>query len=210
MRGHATCRSPLALRGARASGSSHGPVLRLLFSRSVERVTDRLLLRRWRLGDAARFASINADPDVMRYIGHGHVLGRALSDELIARFEREWDERGFGLWAVAPREEPERLLGFCGLSVPMFLPSVLPAVEVGWRLGRDAWGHGYATEGAREALRFAFAEHGMAEVISIIDPRNDRSLRVAEKLGMTERPGRVHPATRRRVRVLGIAPGELQ
>lgn len=180
----------------------------------VRRETDRLVLRRWRVGDAAAFAAINADPAVMRHIGHGYVLGRALSDELIARFEREWDQRGFGLWAVAPREDPERLLGFCGLTVPMFLPSVLPTVEVGWRLSREAWGRGYATEAARSALAFAFEERDMAEVITIIDPRNERSLRVAEKLGMQERPGRVHPSTRRRLRVLAIArdagAGELQ
>jgi RimJ/RimL family protein N-acetyltransferase len=178
---------------------------------TAERVTDRLVLRRWRVGDAARLAAINADPEVMRFIGGGHVLGRGLSDDLIARFEAEWRRRGFGLWAVAPRDDDgSQLLGFCGLTVPMFLPDVLPAVEVGWRFARAAWGQGYATEAARAALRFAFDEHAMREVIAIIDPENARSLRVAEKLGMTPRPDRVHPATRRRLTVVGITPGELQ
>jgi RimJ/RimL family protein N-acetyltransferase len=176
----------------------------------MELRTERLLLRRWRVGDAAPFAALNADPEVMRFIGRGHVLGRGLSDDLIARFEREWDERGFGLWAVAPADDPARLLGFCGLTVPMFLPAVLPAVEVGWRFARDAWGCGYATESARAALRFAFDEHAMREVIAIIDPENARSLRVAEKLGMTARPDRIHPATGRRLKITAIAPGELQ
>lgn len=177
---------------------------------SAERETERLLLRRWRVGDGAPFAAINADPEVMRFIGHGHVLGRGLSDDLIARFEGEWTVRGFGLWAVAPREDPDALLGFCGLTVPMFLPDVLPAVEVGWRFARSAWGQGYATEAARAALEFAFEEHAMRDVITIIDPENDRSLRVAEKLGMSRRADRLHPATRKRLRVLGITPGELQ
>jgi RimJ/RimL family protein N-acetyltransferase len=171
--------------------------------------TDRLLLRRWRVGDAAPFAALNADPAVMRFIGRGHVLGRGLSDDLIARFEREWDERGFGLWAVTPRDDDRMLLGFCGLTVPMFLPEVLPAVEIGWRFARAAWGHGYATEAARAALAFAFEEHGMREVIAIVDPENLRSLRVAEKLGMTARPDRIHPATGKRLTVVGIGPGEL-
>ena len=166
--------------------------------------TERLLLRRWRVGDAAPFAALNADPEVMRFIGRGHVLGRGLSDDLIARFEREWDERGFGPWAVAPKDDPGALLGFCGLTVPMFLPAVLPAVEVGWRFARAAWGHGYATEAARAALRFAFEAHDMREVIAIVDPGNARSLRVAEKLGMSDRPSRLHPGTRKRGRVLGI------
>ncbi|HET6506755.1 MAG TPA: GNAT family N-acetyltransferase [Baekduia sp.] len=177
---------------------------------TAERVTDRLVLRRWRVGDAARFAAINADPEVMRHIGRGHVLGRGLSDDLIARFEQEWRERGYGPWAVAPRSDDAALLGFCGLTVPMFLPEVLPAVEVGWRFARDAWGRGYATEAARAALAFAFEEHGMREVIAIVDPENARSLRVAEKLGMTPRPDRVHPVTRRRLTVVGIVPGQLQ
>jgi RimJ/RimL family protein N-acetyltransferase len=172
--------------------------------------TDRLLLRRWRVGDAAPFAALNADPAVMRFIGRGHVLGRGLSDDLIARFEREWEQRGYGIWAVAPLDDPGRLLGFCGLTVPMFLPEVLPAVEVGWRFARGAWGHGYATESARAALAFAFADRGMREVIAIVDPENARSLRVAEKLGMSARPDRLHPATGRRLTVVGIAPGELQ
>jgi RimJ/RimL family protein N-acetyltransferase len=175
-----------------------------------ERLTERLLLRRWRVGDGAAFAGINADPEVMRFIGRGHVLGRGLSDDLIARFEREWDERGFGLWAVSLRDDPDgELLGFCGLSVPMFLPDVLPAVEVGWRLARRAWGRGYATEAARASVAYGFAEHDLGEVVAIVDPENARSLRVAEKLGMTPRPDRIHPGTGKRVRVLGLRRSEL-
>jgi RimJ/RimL family protein N-acetyltransferase len=171
----------------------------------VLRLTDRLVLRRWRAEDREPFAAINADPEVMRFVGTGAVLGRGLSDDLLTRFEREWDERGFGLWALSAREdEDECLLGFCGLTVPMFLPSVLPAVEIGWRLARGAWGRGYATEAARAALAFGFEEQGIEEILAIVDPGNARSLRVCAKLGMTARPDRTHPATRMRVRVLGI------
>jgi RimJ/RimL family protein N-acetyltransferase len=166
--------------------------------------TERLVLRRWRATDAAALAAINADPEVMRFIGRGAVLGRGLSDDLLARFEREWRERGFGLWAVVERTAPDQLLGFCGLTVPMFLPDVLPAVEVGWRLARSAWGRGVATEAARAALAFGFEEHGMHEIVAIINPGNVRSLRVAEKLGMTPRPDRFHTGANQRVRVLGI------
>jgi len=169
------------------------------------RFTDRLVLRRWRAEDREPFAAINADPEVMRFIGTGALLGRGLSDDLVVRFEREWEERGFGLWALSARDDAdERLLGFCGLTVPMFLPSVLPAVEVGWRLARDAWGRGYATEAAAAALAFGFEEHAIEEILAIVDPENERSLRVCAKLGLSARPDRTHPATRRRVRVLGI------
>jgi RimJ/RimL family protein N-acetyltransferase len=171
----------------------------------TSRETDRLLLRRWRPDDREPFAAINADPEVMRYIGTGAVLGRGLSDDMVVRFEREWEQRGFGLWALSARgDEDEELLGFCGLTVPMFLPSVLPAVEVGWRLARGAWGQGYATEAARAAVEFGFSQGVAEEILAIVDPANDRSLRVCAKLDMTSRPDRTHPATRKRVRVLGV------
>jgi RimJ/RimL family protein N-acetyltransferase len=171
----------------------------------ASRTTDRLVLRRWRTEDREPFAAINADPEVMRFIGTGAVLGRGLSDDLVVRFEREWEQRGFGLWALSARDDPgEELLGFCGLTVPMFLPSVLPAVEVGWRLARGAWGRGYATEAAQAAVAFGFEEHAIEEILAIVDPDNERSLRVCAKLGMTTRPDRTHPATRKRVCVLGV------
>lgn len=168
--------------------------------------TERLVLRRWRAEDRAALAAVNADPEVMRWIGSGRVLGRGLSDALIDRFEAEWRERGLGLWAVAPREDPAApALGFCGLTAPMFLPDVTPAAEIGWRLARAAWGRGLATEAARATLAWGFAERGLREVVAVVDPDNERSLRVCEKLGMTARPDRIHAGTGRRVRVLGVA-----
>jgi RimJ/RimL family protein N-acetyltransferase len=171
--------------------------------------TERLVLRRWSDEDAPALAAINADPEVMRYIGAGRPLGRALSDELLTRFEREWDERGFGLWAVEEADTPGRLVGFCGLTVPMFLPEVLPAVEVGWRLAPDAWGRGIATEAARAALAFGFGDLGMREIIAIVHPANARSLRVCEKLGMARGRDRLHPGTRDRLAVFELRAPEL-
>jgi RimJ/RimL family protein N-acetyltransferase len=168
--------------------------------------TERLLLRRWRPDDAEPLAAINADPEVMRHIGAGVPLPRPLSDELLGHFEREWDERGFGLWAVEERAVPGALLGFCGLTVPMFLPAVLPAVEVGWRIARAAWGRGIATEAARAALALGLEQLEMREIIAIVAPENTRSLRVCEKLGMERRPDRIHPQTLARLHVLGIGP----
>jgi RimJ/RimL family protein N-acetyltransferase len=170
--------------------------------------TERLVLRRWRDDDAPELAAINADREVMRFIGAGTPLGRGLSDELLRRFESEWDDRGFGLWAVQERDAGPRppLLGFCGLTVPMFLPEVLPAVEVGWRLARAAWGRGIATEAARAALAFGFEACGLREVVAVVAPQNTRSLRVCAKLGMTARPDQWHAGAGGRVRVLGVGP----
>jgi RimJ/RimL family protein N-acetyltransferase len=167
--------------------------------------TERLVLRRWRAEDRAPLAAINADAEVMRWIGSGRVLGRGLSDELVDRFEREWEQSGHGLWAVSRRDDPSgALLGFCGLTAPMFLPDVLPAAEIGWRLARSAWGMGVATEAAHATLAFGFQQAGLAEIVAVVAPENARSLRVAEKLGMTRRPDRHHAAAGRRVAVLGV------
>jgi RimJ/RimL family protein N-acetyltransferase len=175
-----------------------------------EIATERLVLRGWRACDHEALAAINADAEVMRWIGSGRVLGQGFSDDLIARFEGEWRERGFGLWAVSWRDDPEReLLGFCGLTLPAFLPEVLPAAEIGWRLARSAWGCGVATEAARAALAFGFApERGLREVVAVVAPENTRSLRVVAKLGMTPRPDRYLASARRRVSVFGVLADE--
>ncbi|MDP9344788.1 MAG: GNAT family N-acetyltransferase, partial [Actinomycetota bacterium] len=104
--------------------------------------TERLLLRRFGPADADAFAALNADPEVMRFIGDGTPLSRAQSDELLARIAGHWRTHAFGLWCLAERAAPQRCLGFAGLAVPAFLPEVMPAVEVGWRLARAAWGRG--------------------------------------------------------------------
>jgi RimJ/RimL family protein N-acetyltransferase len=87
---------------------------------------------------------------------------------------------------------------------------VLPAVEIGWRLACAAWGRGIATEAGHAALAFGFGHLGMREIIAIVDPGNTRSLRVCEKLGMAPRADRLHPVTRRRLRIFGASPPQLQ
>lgn len=144
--------------------------------------TERLLLRQWRATDRDDFAAINADPVVMQHIGSG-PLDRAGSDGLWSQLRRDWTDRGHAPWAIERADDGE-LLGFCGLAIPTFLPQVLPAVEIGWRLRRDAWGHGYATEAALAALDAAWHTMGMAQIVAIVHPDNDRSLALAERLGM--------------------------
>ena len=160
--------------------------------------TERLLLRDWRAEDAAPFAALNADPEVTRFLRG--PMTRAESDELLARIRAHWDEHGFGLYAVEVKRGGA-FAGFVGLAIPSFLPEVLPAVEVGWRLARDHWGNGYATEGARASVVHGFADLGLRQVISIIDRGNAASVRVAERLGMERGRDRIHPQTRVRLAV---------
>jgi len=146
-------------------------------------LTERLVLRRWQDDDLGAYAAICADPEVMRWIGRGAILSPEACAEAIASFERDWDEHGFGLFATELRVS-RRLLGFIGLSVPEFLPELLPAVEIGWRLARDAWGQGLATEGASAALRFGLSELKLARIVSIHQVGNLASGRIMKKLGM--------------------------
>ena len=110
-------------------------------------------------------------------------LGRAESDALAERIRAALAERGFGLWAL---ELPgvTSFAGFVGLTVPTFEAHFTPCVEIGWRLARAHWGHGYAREAAGAAVRFGFEVLRLTEVVSMTVPGNARSRRVMEALGM--------------------------
>jgi RimJ/RimL family protein N-acetyltransferase len=167
--------------------------------------TERLLLRRWREADREPFAALNADPRVMEYLSAPYT--RPDSDELITRIEREFDRRGYGLWALQIRAS-EELVGFTGLQVPSFEASFTPAVEVGWRLVRSAWGQGYATEAGRAAVAFGFEQAGLREIVSFTSTANLRSRAVMERIGMSHDPAedfdhpQVEPGDRLRRHVL--------
>ena len=147
--------------------------------------TERLLLRAWRDSDRAPYAALNADPVVMEHFPA--PLTREESDAHVDRMVAALDEQGWGLWAVEVPGEAD-FVGFIGLSVPGFQAHFTPCVEVGWRLARSAWGEGYAPEGARAALAFAFGELGLDEVVSFTSVGNAKSRRVMEKIGMTHDP----------------------
>jgi RimJ/RimL family protein N-acetyltransferase len=154
-------------------------VMAILETKRLE--TDRLVLRRWRAEDREPFAQMNGDPEVMEFFPA--PLSRAESDTLADRIEAHFAEHGFGGWAAELRGEGT-FIGFIGLAVPQFAAHFTPCVEIGWRLARAYWGKGLATEGARAAMRYAFAELGLAELVSFAVPGNLRSRRVMEKLGM--------------------------
>lgn len=147
--------------------------------------TERLILRRWRPDDREPFAAMNADPVVMEHFVA--PLTRAQSDAFVDAIEASFDELGFGLWALEERSSGA-LLGFTGLWHQVFPAPFTPAVEVGWRLARPAWGFGYATEAARASLAYGFDEAGLDEIVSMTATTNARSIAVMERLGMTHDP----------------------
>jgi RimJ/RimL family protein N-acetyltransferase len=156
--------------------------------------TERLRLERWSHdAHGEGFAVMNAQPEVLRYLGGGSGMTRAESDAASAHIAAHWDAYGFGLWAAIERATGE-MLGFVGLCHPLWWPAMIERVEVGWRLRREAWGAGYATEGARAALRAGFETLGLAEIVSFVDRGNERSLAVTRRLGMSVEGDVPHPS----------------
>jgi RimJ/RimL family protein N-acetyltransferase len=139
--------------------------------------TERLLLRQFRLSDIDAYAEICADPEVMRFLG-GKPFTRAEAWRHMATMLGHWQLRGYGMWA-AEEKATGRLVGRIGFVHP----DDWPDFEVAWTLGRSYWGRGFASEGARAALRYAFDALGRDHVISLIHPENTRSRRVAESIG---------------------------
>jgi RimJ/RimL family protein N-acetyltransferase len=140
--------------------------------------TERLRLRMFRDDDLDAYARIVANPEVMRYLGDGQPLDRPNAWRQMAWILGHWALRGYGLWAVE-----ERATGALIGRIGFINPEGWPGFELGWALGREHWGKGYATEGARRALAYGFDEMRRDHVISLIYPDNVASVRVAARLG---------------------------
>jgi RimJ/RimL family protein N-acetyltransferase len=152
---------------------------------SITLTTERLLLRRWRKQDYTPFQQINADPRVMEFMPA--PLSVEESDALIPRIESHFDAHGFGVFAVE-LIQMRAFIGYVGLMIPGFQAPFMPAVEILWRLDANHWGKGFATEAAREVLRFAFENLKLDSVVSFTVPMNTRSRRVMQRIGMRHQP----------------------
>ncbi|MEV7444361.1 GNAT family N-acetyltransferase [Streptomyces sp. NPDC091204] len=146
--------------------------------------TDRLTVRRWRDSDLEPWAAMNADPEVREHLGD--LLTRERSDASVARFQADFDRRGYGWLAVEVRATGE-FIGFAGLDqVDDGMP--FTGVEIGWRLARSAWGQGYASEAARAVLAHGFDTLGLPEILAVTTATNHRSQAVMRRIGMTRDP----------------------
>jgi len=164
--------------------------------------TERLLMRGFGNQDLDELAAISADPEVTKWVGDENGLSREDSWRRMAYWVGHWELRGFGQWAMIDRESG-RLVGRTGL----LRPENWPGLEVGWLVGHEFWGRGLATEAGRATLDWAREELGAEHVISCIEDRNERSARVAEKLGM-ELEGRARILNGQiEVRIFGIDLG---
>lgn len=139
--------------------------------------TARLLMRLWRDEDRAPFAALCSDAEVMAYFPSPNTAQQC--DALVARIQKHFAEHGYGLWAL---EDDTGFVGFTGLAWATFAASFTPALEVGWRLARSAWGKGYASEAATAALTEGLRHE--ASIVSFTSLTNARSIAVMERIGM--------------------------
>lgn len=152
-------------------------------NRKVYLETDRLLLRAWEDEDIVPFASLCADPEVMRYFPE--ILTREKSEELVSRCLEKQERDGFCMSPIETKDEGE-FLGFVGLSRPAYARPLPfdPCIEIGWRLKKSSWGKGYASEAASAWLRFGFETIGLNEIVAFTIPANMPSRKVMERIGM--------------------------
>ena len=143
--------------------------------------TNRLYLRQWQKMDLEPFSKMNSDKDVMEYFPK--LLSKEESDAMASKCQSLIEERGWGIWAVSLKDSGA-FIGFVGLHQPQYDFPFNPCIEIGWRLDKEFWGYGYATEAANAALKFAFEELELNEVVSFTSKINKRSQLVMQRLKM--------------------------
>lgn len=143
--------------------------------------TPRLVLRPFTAGDLDHLVVVHAEESFWWYPRRGAMSASETADFLALMLER-YERDGFGIEAVIERQSGV-MIGWAGLAVPHFLPQILPAVEVGWRLSGPWRGRGLATEAGAAALEFGFTTGGLERIVSIYEPENTASGRVMERLG---------------------------
>lgn len=144
--------------------------------------TSRLRLRDWEEADLEPFCRLNADEKVMTYFPK--TLSIEETNVLYNAIIAEFNEFGFGFYAVEVKENKE-FIGFIGFHRPTFDADFTPCIEIGWRLKQEAWGKGYATEGAAACLQYGFNELGFTDIYSFTADVNNPSKNVMEKIGMS-------------------------
>lgn len=152
--------------------------------------SERLGFRNWRDEDLEEFASLNADPEVMEHFPK--ALTKQETFDFIKRLQKHFEEKGYNYFATETLETGE-LIGFIGLAYQDYETEFTPAVDIGWRLKRSSWGKGYATEGAKRCLEYAFDDLKLDRVVSVCVLDNVNSEKVMNKIGMVKKGTFIHP-----------------
>jgi len=141
----------------------------------------RLGFRNWTEKDLTEFAKINADLDVMEHFPK--LLTKNETSEFIDRLQNHYKKNGYNYFATEILKTGE-LIGFIGLAYQNYKTDFTPATDIGWRLKKNAWGNGYATEGAKKCLEYGFNELNLDRIISVYTNKNKKSENVMKKIGM--------------------------
>jgi len=152
--------------------------------------SERLGLRNWTNDDLEEFVKLNADEEVME--NFPNTLSEIEVEELIGQLRNHFAKNGFTYYAAEILETKE-FIGMIGLAFQEYQTKFTPAIDIGWRLKRNAWGKGYATEGAKRCLEYAFNELDINKVISVCTIKNKKSENVMKKIGMTKKGEFNHP-----------------
>ena len=152
--------------------------------------SERLGFRNWTKNDLTEFAKINADLEVMEHFPK--PLTEKETAEFIDRLENHYEKNGHTYFATEILHSGE-LIGFIGLAFQEYKTEFTPAIDIGWRLKKDAWGKGYATEGAKKCLEFAFNTLNLENVIATCTEKNSKSENVMKKIGMEKIGDFKHP-----------------
>jgi len=164
--------------------------------------TDRLVLRPLEMDDLDDLADLHAEKSFW-YYPHGRGWSRDETESFLERTITRYHDPGLAVSAVVVASTGE-LAGWAGLSIPAFLPEILPAVEVGWRLGERHRGHGFATEAGRAWVHHGFDALGLESIVSIYEPENTASGAVMRRLGFTLERETVHPTRKVRLHVMSL------
>ncbi|QNJ98410.1 GNAT family N-acetyltransferase [Constantimarinum furrinae] len=152
--------------------------------------SERLILRNWKDSDIQPFVDMCCDPEVMRYFPK--LSSPQETIDLINRFKDHFDTYGYTYFAVERRDNSQ-FIGFTGLMNQLWESEFTPCVDMGWRLKRSAWGHGFATEAAETSLNAAFNKFNLNQVYAFAAKGNTASENVMKKLGMEFQGNFVHP-----------------
>jgi len=153
----------------------------------------RLGFRTWRETDLPAFTALNTDPQVMRYFPA--PLNPEASRALLKQLQAHYEVYGYTYFATELLD-CKRFIGFIGLKFQDYEAPFTPAVDIGWRLRRESWGKGYATEGARRCLEYGFETLGLSSVVATCPTGNVPSERVMQRIGMQKQGEFEHPGLR--------------
>ena len=162
--------------------------------------TDRLILRPLAMSDLEPLVRLRQDPEMMRYMGDGHVADENETESWLRWHIDLWTVDGYSLLGaeLKPRNE---FVGWIGVTKPYWFPEMMPTPEIGWFIERAKWGKGLASEGASSVLQFALNDLGIERIIGLYHAQNVASGRVMEKIGMRFWKELPHPKLSHSVRV---------